>query len=666
MKKLIIHIGSENTDTQYIQNFLSSNRNKLLAQGIYYPDIGFNRSAQFSLVAAFHEIEHNRPLEFAPNQEKGGYTIESEWLPLIREINSRDDINTIIVSSEHFSSRLRDKSILLLKDLLKSLDATVEILYYFRRQDDLMASAYNTFIRSGGVLSLAEFYMINKNRKWYFDAEHVASAWKNIFNPESFIVKSYDLVKNNIIEDFCVTTGLYPVLSKEIIDSSSRSRGDEWNPKMLKIGRVINEEVINNERQINYEVIKKIYEGISYTDVNMSILGKDQREEILEIYEKSNKNICNKFDLDYDLIFHDKFPDDSVSPDNIDFTVEDLMTFSSFNEECYGFIGSIYFKYYFVDPASPLVITFAPWGGIDEDLAKSGGSPWGYEFIKSKSLNILSFSTISGKENYYRDSIFLSQLENIGNIIPKFPERLGYGNSMGGYAVSAFSNPLKIDRVLLLDPVSSRRKDIATWDYNGGRNLRSFDFDWSGMYTDGADTIAKGYVVYDPLFDLDKKHATRYHSLTKLRVPGVGHSMPQHLQSMHMLGWVVDGFIKDELSIKEFYKKARSRRNISQYYEWMLSSQNKKLTTRRMNVIRNYYIKIKNDLHTGERLAKNYESFFILNDIQVTNVVNMAISLENIDMKTSYQLMLLVLERNPKNSYYLQKTERYKKVLDMT
>lgn len=257
----------------------------------------------------------------------------------------------------------------------------------------------------------------------------------------------------------------------------------------------------------------------------------------------------------------------------------------NFNAAEYGVLGTIYYKYFFFDPSLPLVITFAPWFFVSNQHVEEGLDPWGYSFIKGLGYNVLSFQCTEGNINYYRDKIFIKELNRLGADLPDFIERLSYGYSMGGYAATAFSEPLKVDRVLAINPIASRRRDLAPWDYEAGRGLGSFNFDWSGEYTDGAETKASGYVVYDPLYELDRLHAIRYKNLSLLRAPGLGHHIPTHFLSMNMLKWLVEAFIKNDLKKDDFYRLARNRRNIKGYYEWMLSEDNKRLTPMRKKVL---------------------------------------------------------------------------------
>lgn len=340
------------------------------------------------------------------------------------------------------------------------------------------------------------------------------------------------------------------------------------------------------------------------------------------------------------------------------------MDFSIFNREVFGLLGSVYYKYYFYDISSPLVVTFAPGGGLKKTSVDAGEDPWGFRFIKRNNYNVLSFCSIEGKSNYYRDYNFISALDEVSNGLPEFLERIGYGGSMGGYGVSAFANVLGLERMLLINPISTRRLDIATWDYEAGRSLHTFGYDWDGPYADGADADASGFVVYDPLYDLDRKHAVRFKNLRPLKVHGVGHGVPNHLQAMNMLSWIVIAFIENKLSEKDFYHRVRARRLIKRYYDWLLSPQNKHLTAQRAHIInRHKLIMIKKVAHKEEGWEK-YTNFYREPKLRELNKIrDMAIMLEGIDIKLSYDLMSLALKHRPSGPFLRKKIQEYEEIL---
>jgi len=137
-KRLILHIGAEKTATTFIQNYFSVNRENYKEQGMLYPKTSFGEHAQFSLVAALHELDHGFGLEFAPKDRE--FSIESEWKPLIERLNKQKKFHTVLLSVEHFSSRLKEKGLEKLSELLGELiDYEIEIIHYFRRQDDFFS-----------------------------------------------------------------------------------------------------------------------------------------------------------------------------------------------------------------------------------------------------------------------------------------------------------------------------------------------------------------------------------------------------------------------------------------------------------------------------------------------------------------------------------------------
>ncbi|MDI6004289.1 hypothetical protein [Cobetia marina] len=235
----------------------------------------------------------------------------------------------------------------------------------------------------------------------------------------------------------------------------------------------------------------------------------------------------------------------------------------------------------------PLVITFS--NAVETVSTEAWQSNkdriWGYNYMKSKNLNVLSFSCLD-QANWYRDHRFHDFILKLAIYIQKFPVRLGYGGSMGGYAVSAFSNCLNLDRIFILNPISSLNKAIAPFE---NRFLKGQNFDWSTRFIDGAESNCTGFIVYDPLYNLDAMHAKRYVNLKRYCLAGVGHQMPIHLNNLKMLKLCFDYFYTGKDFDSFFYKMSKKRRNYEKYYKWMLSDANKHLTPVRKSVIKKHY-----------------------------------------------------------------------------
>lgn len=323
---------------------------------------------------------------------------------------------------------------------------------------------------------------------------------------------------------------------------------------------------------------------------------------------------------------------------------------SSGSGECQGAVGNIFYKFSLIDVNKPLVVTFQnrgepiPLGEVLSDKAYI----WGYPFIKKMNkYNVLSFSCVQ-IDNWYRDDIFIGNLSRLSSTINVFPKRYGYGSSMGGYAVAAYADILKIESVLLMNPISTLNTTLVPWE---SRFAEDRHFNWDSSYHDSAATKAKGYIVYDPIFSLDHQHAKRYKNLIHLKVPGVGHAMPAHLRNFGVLKELVEQFLMGSFDSPSFYKKIRCRKLYKGYYRWLLSDENIHLTPKRERII--------------ERHQRTLKAFMQEDSIpsEVINTLrDVAIQLENIDLELSYKCMEIAHEHRPNGPLINQKMQHYKKL----
>ncbi|MBF7052340.1 hypothetical protein IOC61_03290 [Halomonas sp. KAO] len=326
------------------------------------------------------------------------------------------------------------------------------------------------------------------------------------------------------------------------------------------------------------------------------------------------------------------------------------------NRDVTLFVGKVFVKYHFKDFTRPLIITFSPDGVglLSKEKIASGVSPWGFSYIKKIGYNVISFAELAENRSYYRDKSFRERIFDFSRSLPDFSERIGYGGSMGGYGVSAYSNVLGISRMLLFNPISTRNRAVATWDWEKKRSLDSFKFDWGGDYSDGAESNASGFVVYDPLYQCDKLHAIRYSRLVKLKFPGVGHGVSEFLNQMGELDWLVKSFLNNELDSRNFFKKIRKRRRIERYYSWMLSNENEYLTPNRRNVIE----KFRDFYFSSPR--RGMKGFVKLSVKDVDVIRDAALLIENSDADLSHQLLLVAKKARPNGVLINKKLNQYK------
>lgn len=314
-KRLILHIGAEKTATTYIQNYFSVNREAYRNTGVLYPKTSFGEHAQFSLIAALHEIDHGFGLEFAPQGKE--YTIESEWKPLIERLNKQTRFHTVILSVEHFSSRLKEKGLEKLSEILTLLDGyEIEVIYYFRRQDDYFQSWYSTHIKAGGFKTLEQALSDSLKNPWFFDTNFLLKKWKEAIPSAKYHVRPYDYVSKNIgmIEDMVDQLNL-PILDKEL--RPELDRNESWSPNMLAVARHINEFYIEKLTDKRYQVLEFISKYMIGGPTVKNLLPSEVKNNILEKFESNNRLLCSEYEIDYELIFSRALDEEFINPDHI-------------------------------------------------------------------------------------------------------------------------------------------------------------------------------------------------------------------------------------------------------------------------------------------------------------------------------------------------------------
>lgn len=231
-------------------------------------------------------------------------------------------------------------------------------------------------------------------------------------------------------------------------------------------------------------------------------------------------------------------------------------------------LGDVYVKYHFVDLNKPLLFTFSPAGtDIQERDLNEDFAPWGYYLAQKQDVNIIAFQHL-GKSNWFRNRNLIFFIEQLSTLLSPFKTKLGYGLSRGGFAVGAFAKLLKLDKVLLFHPVSTKNKLIAPWDDRSSTEIAQ-QYDWQDDYHDLDLGDAKGYIIYDPTNRIDRQHAKRYKQLTHLRVFGMGHGT--HATYLNKFGFykqVAVDFIRDQqIDIAQFRLQTKTLRLKEDYYK---------------------------------------------------------------------------------------------------
>jgi hypothetical protein len=189
-RKFIFHIGPPKTGTSSLQEALFQHRDQLLARGCHYPDFG--RHAKMQALPGHHGI---------PDLLRRKNQLPSEVLKNLQQLPKEQ---TVIFSSENFA-HLDSPQVATLLEALQP--GQIEVIYYARRWDQLLPSAWQELVKHGHSTSYLEFlnrqisapraskflnYMIPLDH-W---SESVGAGNIRIFSYDNILAQGQDIVQH--------------------------------------------------------------------------------------------------------------------------------------------------------------------------------------------------------------------------------------------------------------------------------------------------------------------------------------------------------------------------------------------------------------------------------------------------------------------------------------
>ena len=207
--KFILHIGAEKTGTTSIQQHLYSNRDALQKAGYHLlQSAGTHNQRALAAYALDDEepddffVERNimSPRERADFRKAFVQVLERE----LRAIP--DSTKAVIISSEHFHSRLRNVAAIgRVRALLQPYAAEFSVIGYLREQCDACVSWYSTSIKYGETDALDEFMQRCQPQNYHFDYERILGNWSAVFGPEALELCVFErecFFQHDLLQDF--------------------------------------------------------------------------------------------------------------------------------------------------------------------------------------------------------------------------------------------------------------------------------------------------------------------------------------------------------------------------------------------------------------------------------------------------------------------------------
>ena len=259
--KAIVHIGIEKTGTTSIQHFLHLNRRRLAKAGFH-----FLRSAGKinNRTLPAYCIDDSYPDEYL---EGCGVVSASDRLQfretvcddLHREISELpSSIHTVVISSEHFHSRLPGlHNVERVRDLLKPLFDDIRVICYLREQSAACTSWYSTSLKNGESETLNQFMRRCSPANYYFNYQKVLGNWERVFGEgtiEAGIFDRSQLLNGDLLDDFAAR--LDPALVGQL-KKSARRENESLRPEGQAILRGLNSALFDGSKEPDIERLRE-------------------------------------------------------------------------------------------------------------------------------------------------------------------------------------------------------------------------------------------------------------------------------------------------------------------------------------------------------------------------------------------------------------------------
>ncbi|WP_237064731.1 hypothetical protein [Microbulbifer guangxiensis] len=278
MSELILHVGLHKTGTSAIQWVLNENREALKNLGFLYPVTG-----QFD---AHHAIAAR--VKSPKNEAFAVDDVQRTFLSW-----RSNGYPKVVVSSEMFSEC---HSVVPLSSI-RSLFERVCLVFYVRRQDLLLESAYGQLVKQNG-----ETQKIAECNPYFTDFYSHIRKFTDVMHPDEVIVRKYErsaLAFGDAAKDFLVNVlGVVDIddfVFPSVVNESLSLVGGE-------LVRVMNKYKVENRSEMIREVVRTCNEiGGEYSKpIIGNLLSLNEREKILAESSESNQKLLDAFNVRFD------------------------------------------------------------------------------------------------------------------------------------------------------------------------------------------------------------------------------------------------------------------------------------------------------------------------------------------------------------------------------
>ncbi|ACK72790.1 hypothetical protein PCC7424_4426 [Gloeothece citriformis PCC 7424] len=326
--RLILHPGHGKCGSSSIQSFIYSNVAQLEAQKIYVSDANF----RFSFETEKSSLIWKFPLLYFRDLIDGrkDITVFEQRLKTIINEAKKSDCEAIIISSENLIGLdWGNGSCQKIHKILSQYFSDITVIYYIRRQEDYLISAWQQWRYQGGEkLKDSIFHFLNIHRP---DFLVTAKFFEDVYGANSLQVIPLNkeaLVGGKLITDFCHRAGI------NIENNVDYYSNPSLNPYLCDIlARIPNiflyhlNDYFPKHTHENYEIQRILHKNLSSKDLfwsnDKTILDDETKEAIMKHFEKDNRELHQAY---FDYIPYEKVfgLEKSANSQNLEYQLDKL------------------------------------------------------------------------------------------------------------------------------------------------------------------------------------------------------------------------------------------------------------------------------------------------------------------------------------------------------
>lgn len=263
-----VHIGIGKTGTTSIQGYLAGHRVPLLKRGFLYPSAGLLGNAHYG----FFELQSSK-------------VTSASFDLLAQEIAEHPSAN-IVISSENLSFAPEA----VIERFLQVLGGDTQILFYVRRQEELISSVFLQWVKDGWDYqgSVDRFF----NDHWAsFNFVNLIAPWAKHFGRENIVAHVYDarVIGQNATNHFLGLLG----------QSDLKAKNDRLNPSLLPefFATVKSLDDIGIDGATRKEVVASLLEASIRLkkSSSLNLISQETRRRIVEMYAESNQEFAERY-----------------------------------------------------------------------------------------------------------------------------------------------------------------------------------------------------------------------------------------------------------------------------------------------------------------------------------------------------------------------------------